>query len=114
MRGSGKFTKFDYGPEANLLKYGSCDPPIIDLSKITNKIPTALFVGKQDELATCESASWLKSQLGNSIIHYKEYENVNHSSFTMGKDIGYLKDVIRVLNLLKIRNSQANSEIQVI
>ena len=106
--------QFDYGPEANLLKYGSCESPIIDLSKINNKIPIALFVGKQDELATCESASWLKSQLGSSVIHYKEYENVGHSAFTMGTDVRYLKDVIRLLNLLKIRNSQANSEIQVI
>jgi len=34
IRGSDTFQQFDYGPEINMEKYGSGDPPLIDLKKI--------------------------------------------------------------------------------
>ena len=34
IRGSDTFQQFDYGPEMNMEKYGSGNPPVIDLKNI--------------------------------------------------------------------------------
>ena len=44
IRGSDSFTKFDYGPEVNMQKYGQENPPDIPLNKM--KTPIAMLVGK--------------------------------------------------------------------
>ncbi len=50
--------------------------------------PTALFVGTEDELATTTDNEWLHSQMGDNIIHYKEYP-MGHLTFMVGKDIDW-------------------------
>ena len=54
----GKFQRYDYGKEKNLVRYGQLSPPEIDLSKIKN-MKIAQFVGKTDRLATPEDNQWL-------------------------------------------------------
>lgn len=44
----GRFEKFDYGPEKNMVVYGSEIPPEYDLKKVT--APVALYYGKNDLL----------------------------------------------------------------
>jgi lysosomal acid lipase/cholesteryl ester hydrolase len=44
---SGNFHKYNFGFEENFKRYGSMEPPIYDLGKIT-KVPLALFCGTGD------------------------------------------------------------------
>lgn len=44
------FRQFDYGYAENFQRYNQKDPPAYNLSKIT--APVALFIGKQDVVAT--------------------------------------------------------------
>jgi len=47
-----------------------------------------MFVGKQDDLATPEVGQWTKSKLKNT-VYYKELDNWDHASFSIGKDMSY-------------------------
>lgn len=44
------FVQYDHGSSQNLKKYGQSSVPRLDLAQVT--VPTAFFVGKNDELAT--------------------------------------------------------------
>ena len=57
---SKKFQKYDWGKKTNLVKYGQDSPPEIDLTKI-DKVPTALFVGTQDDLGDVDDNHWLST-----------------------------------------------------
>ena len=48
-----KFQLFDWGgPQINIEKYGSEEPPTIDLTKIENlKLEIVLYVGKSDPIS---------------------------------------------------------------
>ena len=91
IRGSEKFVMFDHGAEQNVVLYGQIEPPEIDLKGIT--VPTALFIGKQDELATPEAGSWLANELANCVC-YKELDDVDHASFNFGSDMGYVTEIL--------------------
>ena len=60
-------------------------------------MPVAIFVGKEDSLATTEDAAWTQSQLGDIVVRYQELDGKDHSAFNYGKDMSYLEDVIKVL-----------------
>lgn len=47
---AGVFQNYDHGKEKNLEVYGTEKPPAYDMSKVP--VPVALFVGKNDWLAT--------------------------------------------------------------
>ena len=64
-----QFEEYDYRYTDNQKHYGSHNAPKLDLTKIT-QMPTALFVGVDDSLATVTDVSWLKTQLGN-VAHYE-------------------------------------------
>ena len=46
----GQFTRYDFGAIENFKKYGQVTPPEIPIDKFP--VPTGLFVGTLDELAT--------------------------------------------------------------
>ncbi len=55
MLRTGEFSKFDYGAEINLLKYGQSQPPKYDLSKLKDfKVKKYMFRGTRDALITKE------------------------------------------------------------
>ena len=58
MHDADDFQQYNYNKHVNLAVYGDIQPPSIDLSKI--EVPVAMFVGKQDELATPEMALWTR------------------------------------------------------
>lgn len=60
-----------------------------------------MFVGKQDQLAVPADTRWEKDQM-KSVVFYKEYDNTEHSSFSLGKEAHTFLDDL--LNLLKIYN----------
>ena len=77
--GSNVFREFDYGTKnLNTNHYGqnfAQTPPLIDLTKIsTQDVPIAMFVGKQDPLATPTDAQWARDQLGGQVIYYHEMD----------------------------------------
>ena len=94
---SGEFKKFDYGSDTeNEKRYGTAKPPTIDLTNI-KKVPIAMFVGFQDELADNTDAKWTHSQLKTAIF-YAEY-SLGHLGLLVGKDMSYFtQDAMRVLN----------------
>lgn len=97
---AGKFQKYDYGATGNVKRYGTLDPPIYHICNI-KKVPVAMFVGLQDELAVPADTRWERDQI-KSIVFYKEYDQTDHSSFSMGMQAHtYLDDLI---NQLKIYN----------
>ena len=91
---SKKFQQFDWGKKKNKEKYGQSNPPEIDLTAI-NAVPTALFVGTEDDLGDTEDNHWLHSQL-NSVVHYQEVK-AGHATFLVGKDMSYFGDVMGLL-----------------
>ena len=90
------FEEYDYGTAGNQEHYGQDSPPLIDMLHVKS-MPIALFVGTGDKLATVEDNKYLRSSLGKNLQLYKEY-NMGHLSFMIGKDMGYVKDMIDFLD----------------
>lgn len=96
MYRAAKFQKYDYGTEENMKKYGTKQPPEYDLSKISG-IPVAMMVGTSDLLGDVEDNRWLRDQLEDNVMFYKEY-NYGGTSFYIAKDMGYLEEVTSILS----------------
>lgn len=92
----GQFLEYDYGATKNNNTYGQFNPPAIDVSKISH-VPVAMFVGKQDDLATPEDTQWARDQI-KTTIYYEELDQFDHGSFMLGKDMSFME---RVLQLVK-------------
>ncbi|KAJ8922164.1 hypothetical protein NQ315_004099 [Exocentrus adspersus] len=83
---SGKFRQFDYGFVCNMAMYGSLQPPIYNLSRIT--APMGLYYAKNDWLVSVEDVKMLKTQLTNVVEDYLiPYEYFNHLDFLFAKDV---------------------------
>ena len=54
----GKMLRYDFGGVKNMEKYGTFNPPEVPLGQIS--VPTGLFIGEYDNLATVEDNEWLK------------------------------------------------------
>ncbi len=78
-------------------KYGTIAPPEVPVDQIS--VPTALFVGTYDKLATVADNEWLVTRLNqDSLIWHKEYP-LGHMSFTLAKDMSFFKeDVMALVN----------------
>jgi len=91
------FKKYDYGSDAaNIEKYGSKIPPSLNVGDI-KKVPIAMFVGLQDDLADPVDTRNLRSSL-NTVSFYQEYDQMDHGSFLIGKNMDYFSDVIAQLH----------------
>ena len=83
------FQKYDFGKEENMARYGSENPPVYDLSKIT--APVALFVGDKDDLATIADAQTLADNLPNvSLFEIVDFEGWTHMDFAIAVDANKL------------------------
>lgn len=92
------FQHFDHGPEANIARYGQVTPPSYDLSKIS--IPTALFYGGQDALATEDDVKRIREEMNpERIIHVQLQPLYAHMDFTwaMNAHDEVYRDVVRLL-----------------
>ena len=92
-----RFQDFDYSDSqynGNKIHYGTSLIPFLDLKRI-NKMPIALFTGRQDPLAKLDDVQWLKTQLGN-VKHFQIIENHDHG-FTLCKNMDYMNDVMKVV-----------------
>lgn len=95
IKASGHFAQYDeMSEEANQAKYHRDTPPDINLKKISNKVPIAMFVGNDDDLATVRNAEWIRSEIGkDTVFSLKTLENFGHATFNFGKDRDYLDDI---------------------
>ena len=55
-----------------------------------------MFVGKQDDLATPKDTQWARDQI-KTTIHYEELDNFDHGSFMLGKDMSFMKNVLKIV-----------------
>lgn len=102
---SGKFQQFDHGKQGNLKEYSQENPPIYNISKID--IPVALFVGKNDQLATKENAHKTYAELNTNSrcgLSYAKDPNFAHADFIEAKD--NVKTLLEgVLEKIKVINA---------
>lgn len=59
-------------------------------------VPIGLFVGKQDPFADPKDVDSFKGQL-STLKFWKEYDNMDHSSFTIGKNMAFMNDVYTLI-----------------
>jgi len=52
-----------------------------------------MFVGLQDDLADPTDTQIVKNEIP-TLAFYKEYNNMDHGSFGIGLDMGFMQDVI--------------------
>lgn len=95
MVNSDSMPLYDWGSEKlNQEKYGQPTPPHIDFSKIN--VPTALFVGSDDNLADPQDVWWAKNQMNpETVVHYQEVF-AGHASFLIGSDMSYFDEVLEL------------------
>ena len=93
---SGRVALYDYGKRDNNRIYGTDEPPLVPYQNFA--VPTALFSGSLDRLASPEDVAWTKEQIGDNVVFAKEYE-LDHFSFVIAKDMSYFtNDVMNVIN----------------
>jgi lysosomal acid lipase/cholesteryl ester hydrolase len=101
---AGKFRKFDYGGNANLGRYGSSDPPLYDIAKITNP-HIALFSSKGDKVATSENIEFIRRTIRTPLIMDVTLPDTkwSHIDFILGQDQGkiIIEPVIKILDKYK-------------
>lgn len=85
----------DYNTFAHIGQHRNTD--LIPIDQINTQVPIAMFVGKDDTLATPTDAEWTRDQIGDAVIHYSLIEG-GHLSFMVGKDMSYF--TTDVMNLL--------------
>ena len=59
--------------------YGTAEPPEVPLGDIS--IPTALFIGSTDNLATVEDNEWLTTKLNPDVLVHKKVYPLGHLGF---------------------------------
>ena len=99
---SGRFQKFDYGAAQNLKIYGSEEPPVYDLTKITNE-HIAFISSKADRFAEVRDVQNLRSSLKVPLIfdYFVPWPGFSHFDFTHGMNCGVLVNskVFQVLEM---------------
>ena len=93
----GEWLRFDYGGIKNMDHYGTFVPPKVPLEQLG--MPTALFVGSFDNLATVKDNEWLETQLSPDVLVWKEVYPLGHMSFSLAKDMSFFTvDAMNLIN----------------
>ena len=108
MLESETWNRFDFGLAKNMDKYGQAKPPAVPIEKLS--IPTGLFVGEYDKLATVGDSVWLKDHLSeDTLVWYKTYP-LDHLSFSLAYDMSFFTTDAMALVNQYATNSFAESE----
>ena len=75
----------------NIKKYGSNKPPVIDVANLS-KVPIAMYVGKQDDLATTTDARWAQKSI-KTIQYYQKVDKCDHGTFLTGFNMTLIDSV---------------------
>ncbi len=100
--GSGSVTYYDFGPDRNLIEYGTETPPPIPLENTNNRI--ALLYSAEDTGSDPVDAQWYADLMGDNIVFFQFYD-ISHLGFVVGDTEEYLADVV---NLMETYPPQAN------
>ena len=89
---SGIFAEYDYlDDDLNTQHYGTVDPPILDLTKIEEKI--LIFGGDVDLLVKVNDIQRIKNDMGDK-AEVIILEKFGHSIFKDGTDMSYLSGIV--------------------
>ena len=62
-------------------------------------MPTGLFTGTQDMLATITDKDWLKTKLNDGVVVWDQTYELDHLSFAMARDMSFFTvDVMNLIN----------------
>jgi len=104
-----KFQMYDYGWNGNMKHYLQPEPPQYNVADV--EVPTGLFIGQQDWLATpADINKHIRGVMKQEYIVYdKILSNWNHMDYTWGKNANTLvyKDVISLMNGIKPDTGEA-------
>ena len=102
---SRRFQDFDYGPERNMIAYGTPNPPLFNITNI-NGIPIGLLSGSSDEVSDPRDIQWLRNQLDDNVVYTQTYE-YGHLSFYTAINMTYLNDLDNLIRqYTPINNNQ--------
>ncbi|XP_055316816.1 lipase 3-like [Sitodiplosis mosellana] len=94
---SGRFQKFDHGPNKNMKLYNSTKPPEYNLSNVQTKVH--VMFGTNDNLVVPESIPKLLSKINKNVVAVDEVTDFNHLDFVMGRLVHKIQAIIlRVIN----------------
>ena len=97
MENDDTWLRYDYGAIVNMDKYGQVHPPAVPLDQM--KVPTGLFVGTVDNLATVADNNWLAGQLSDGVLKHHGNYLLDHLSFSLARDMSYFTvEVMRLVN----------------
>jgi len=83
---SGKFRKYDFGPEKNMIEYGASEPPEYNWNKIT--APIALYWGENDWMGSKNDTMRIMLNIKNLQRFYRvDHDKFNHLDFLFAKDV---------------------------
>lgn len=87
--------RYDFGGIKNMDKYGTFNPPEVPLGNLS--IPTGLFIGIYDNLATVKDNEWLVQQLNPEVLVWDQTYPLGHLSFALAKDMSYFTEDVMAL-----------------
>jgi hypothetical protein len=65
-------------------------------------VPLGLFVGSVDVLGDVTDERWLLANVQSTVVHYKEYEDFDHATFAIAKDMSFFQ--VELVDLIKKYN----------
>lgn len=98
----GRFSRFDYRGERNLLEYNSSLPPDYDLSKVS--MPIVLLAGSNDKVSLIENVNILSQKLPNVVKYIVIGRKLmNHLDYVWGENMDeylfpYIFDILAEYN----------------
>ena len=75
-------------------RYHQAEPPELNLSKIKD-VPIAMMVGSCDQLSSKPDYEWLRDQLADTLVYYKEFD-LGHCAFLIPKSPAHFAEVIEL------------------
>ena len=79
FRNANQFLKYDFGPQKNVEKYGTLEPPEYSLHKITSSL--VLYCGDLDAFGKITKIKVLTDKLSSAKFEVVEKRNFNHMDF---------------------------------
>lgn len=65
-------------------------------------MPVGIYTSDTDRAADQQDAEWVADLLHENLVFFQVYEGYTHFTFNIGKEMGYLDDLIQVLGQLQI------------
>ncbi|XP_061397765.1 lipase 3-like, partial [Musca vetustissima] len=96
-----EFKAYDFGPEGNMLKYGTVKPPLYDLKAINTEQPMEMYFSDNDNMASLENVKQLYDVLGQGCNWNRlKLDKFNHFDFALATNVG---DVINQCLVAKMQ-----------